>query len=88
MRILALAILAIAAVSMAGSARAQTYDPDYPVCMHVYAPTTYYQCTYTTLAQCAATASGRAAQCTPNPYFANAYAEPPLRRHQRLHRVD
>ncbi|SHM03272.1 hypothetical protein SAMN05444159_7498 [Bradyrhizobium lablabi] len=33
MRILALAILTIAAVSAAPLARAQTYDPAYPVCL-------------------------------------------------------
>jgi IstB-like ATP binding protein len=35
MRILALAILAIGTVSI-GPAAAQTYDPAYPVCLHVY----------------------------------------------------
>src|ERR1044071_1276512 len=35
MRILALAILAIAAASAAAPAQAQTYDPNYPVCLHV-----------------------------------------------------
>jgi hypothetical protein len=34
MRILALAILAIGTVSI-GPAAAQTYDPAYPVCLHV-----------------------------------------------------
>ena len=36
MRILALAILAIGAASAAAPAQAQTYDPNYPVCLHVY----------------------------------------------------
>jgi hypothetical protein len=36
MRILALAILTIATASAAPSARAQTYDPKYPVCLQVY----------------------------------------------------
>ncbi|SRR5713101_424233 len=35
MRILALAVLAIGTVSI-GPAAAQTYDPAYPVCLHVY----------------------------------------------------
>ena len=82
MRILALAILAIATVSIASPARAQTYDPDYPVCMHVYGDPTYYECHFTSLPQCAATASGRAAQCVINPYFANA-EEPMGPRHRR-----
>jgi hypothetical protein len=35
-RIPALAILMIATVLAAAPARAQTYDPAYPVCLHVY----------------------------------------------------
>ena len=46
MRNLALAILALATVSVAGPAAAQTYDPAYPVCLHVYGPITYYECSY------------------------------------------
>jgi uncharacterized protein DUF3551 len=72
MRNLALAILAGAMVSMAGPAAAQTYAPGYPVCLHVYGPLTYYECRYTSLAQCNESASGRAAQCVLNPYVANA----------------
>jgi hypothetical protein len=83
MRGLALALLAISAVSAAGPARAQTYDPRFPVCLHVYGPATYYECYYTTLAQCAASASGRAAQCVLNPYVARAYVGPPLLHHRR-----
>jgi hypothetical protein len=83
MRVLALALLAISAVSAAGPARAQTFDPRFPVCLHVYGPTTYYECYFTTLAQCAASASGRAAQCVLNPYVASAYVEPPRLRHHR-----
>ena len=37
MRILALAVAAIGIVSMA-PATAQTYDPAYPICLHVGAP--------------------------------------------------
>jgi hypothetical protein len=44
MRNLALAILTTATVSMAGPAAAQTYDPSYPVCLHVYGLITYYEC--------------------------------------------
>jgi len=79
MRNLALAILALATVAVAGPAAAQTYDPAYPVCLHVYGRITYYECNFTSLAQCAASASGRAAQCEINPYYANAGP----RRHQR-----
>jgi Protein of unknown function (DUF3551) len=60
MRILALAILAIGMVSAAGQARAQTYDPAFPICMHVTVwGGPYEDCTYYTMAQCAQSASGR-----------------------------
>jgi len=80
MRILALAILAIGTTSAAAPARAQTYGGGYPVCLHVYGPATYYECSYTSIPQCNASASGRAAQCVVNPYFANAYQDRPVRR--------
>ena len=70
MRNLAMAMLALATVSVAGPATAQTYDPAYPVCLHVYGRITYWECRYTSLAQCAGSASGRAAQCEINPYYA------------------
>ena len=80
MRILALAALAIGAASVAAPAQAQTYDPNYPVCLHVYGPITYYECNYTSIPQCNISASGRAAQCVVNPYMANAYQDRPVRR--------
>jgi Protein of unknown function (DUF3551) len=87
MRGLALAILAIGTVSAAGPAAAQTYAPGYPVCLHVYGRANYYECRYTSLAQCNATASGRSAQCVENPYFASAYEQPagPRHRHRRVY---
>jgi Protein of unknown function (DUF3551) len=78
----ALAILAIGTVSAAGPAAAQTYAPGYPVCLHVYGRANYYECSYTSLAQCNLTASGRSAQCVNNPYIASAYEEPPGPRHR------
>jgi hypothetical protein len=71
MRILALAILTVATASVAPSARAQTYDPAYPVCLHVYKFGGYYECRYTSLPQCNMSASGRGALCVVNPYYAN-----------------
>ena len=78
MRIPALAILAIGAASAAVPAQAQTYDPNFPVCLHVYGPITYYECRYTSLPQCNTSASGRAAQCVLNPYA--AYQDRPVRK--------
>jgi hypothetical protein len=41
--------------------------------MHVIGlGTSYYDCHFTTLAQCAASASGRSAQCGANPFYAGA----------------
>jgi hypothetical protein len=73
MRIPALAALVIGAISVTAPAQAQTYGAGYPVCLHVYGPLNYYECSYTSLPQCNASASGRAAQCMVNPYLANAY---------------
>ena len=88
MRIPALTILTIATVLTAAPARAQTYDPAYPVCLHVYQQwgSHYYDCSYTSLPQCNASASGRAAQCVINPYFAGV-EEPraAYRRHRRVY---
>jgi Protein of unknown function (DUF3551) len=68
-RIFALTILAIG--TMLTTAHAQTYDPSYPVCLHVYGPDRYIECAYTSLPQCSASASGRSADCVINPLFAS-----------------
>ena len=71
MRILVCTVLTIAAVLVAAPLRAQTYDPNYPVCIQTYAiGGGSIDCSFTSLAQCAASASGRPAQCYNNPYFA------------------
>ena len=85
--VLLLTVLAVGVMSVAPPARAQTYDPRYPVCLHVYGRISYYECTYTSLPQCNMSASGRSAQCVINPYFAHASQEPYARRYKR-HRVD
>ena len=74
MRIPALAMLTIAAALTVTPAAAQTYDPKYPVCLQVYQGFVdyYFECAYTSLAQCRMSASGRAAQCVINPYYAGA----------------
>jgi hypothetical protein len=77
MRILALAMSTVGVVSAVGPARAQTYDPAYPVCLHLYGRAGEgYECRYTSLPQCAMSASGRAAQCVINPYFAHPTKKP------------
>lgn len=71
MRILALAMLTAAAVAAAAPARAQTYNPRYPVCIKQIQ--TFggerIECAYTSLEQCNATALGLPAQCIENPYY-------------------
>jgi hypothetical protein len=85
MRILALAILTVATVLTATPTLAQTYDPRYPVCLQIYQGFTdyYFECGYTSLAQCNMSASGRAAQCVVNPYYAGGKASPGRRDRQR-----
>ncbi|MFL6790566.1 MAG: DUF3551 domain-containing protein [Bradyrhizobium sp.] len=83
MRILALAILTITTVLTTAPARTQTYDPAYPVCLRAHGH--YYECRYTSLPQCNASASGRAALCVINPYFASAGEAPDYRRHRRVY---
>ena len=77
MRIIAPATLIIGMLAATALAQAQTYDPAYPVCMHVYGRIVYYDCRYVSIPQCRAAASGRAGQCDVNPYFAG---EPSVRR--------
>jgi hypothetical protein len=67
----AMACVALAAAALAATpACAQTYDPAYPVCMQVYGLQNYISCRYASMEQCRMLASGRAAQCIVNPYFA------------------
>ncbi|MES2196945.1 MAG: DUF3551 domain-containing protein [Pseudomonadota bacterium] len=74
MRVAALAIVTIAAILTAAPARAQTYDPNYPVCLEAYGDDgSVIECGFTSLAQCAQAASGgRSGLCINNPYFAGA----------------
>ena len=82
MRNLALAILTIAASLTATSARAQTYGGASPFCLRwAYS----YDCSYASLSQCNASASGRTAQCFSNPYFASAQGPAGYWRHRRAY---
>ncbi|MBR0732589.1 DUF3551 domain-containing protein [Bradyrhizobium japonicum] len=89
MRLPILTLTAIAALFASADADAQTYDPRYPVCMHVYTSGgrggggDYYDCSFTSIPQCRATASGRAASCDLNPYYAFDEPPPPPRRRQK-----
>lgn len=74
MRTLALTILTMGIVLTAGHARAQRYDPAFPVCLYVvsFGATPYYRCSYATMDQCRASANGQ--MCVLNPYYAGATA--------------
>ena len=80
MRIAALATLTAAALLTAAPARAQTYDPAYPVCIQTYGHDgRFIECGFNSMAQCAGSASGRAAQCITNPFYGGARTRNPRR---------
>ncbi|MBR0693321.1 DUF3551 domain-containing protein [Bradyrhizobium lablabi] len=89
MRVLTSSVLLLAIMTV--PMQAQTYDPRYPVCMKVYDAAfgggERYDCSFTSLPQCRATASGRPAMCELNPYFARAQArrDGTYRRHQQIY---
>jgi hypothetical protein len=73
MRVLAGPVLALAMTLAAASAQAQTYDPNYPICLQSFGRSgNTISCSYASMVQCRWSASGRAAQCITNPYFAGA----------------
>ena len=73
MRISALMILTAVTVLTSAPAPAQTFGGNYPVCIQNYRwGGSDIDCRFTSMAQCAATASGLSAQCLINPYYANA----------------
>ena len=55
-----------------GTPPARAAGTQYPVCLHVYGPVTYDDCSYVSLAQCAPSAVGRSAQCMANPFHVPA----------------
>jgi Protein of unknown function (DUF3551) len=71
MRVLAWTIVWIATNLASTVSQAQTYDPNYPVCIQAYGiGGSHIDCSYRSLSQCQASASGLSAQCFANPYFA------------------
>jgi hypothetical protein len=68
----AMALTILGAMALSAPAKAQTYNPAYPVCLQVYQSFVdyYFECAYQTMGQCQASASGRAASCVINPYYA------------------
>ena len=79
MRGLVLLIAATTIVLAASPSSAQRYDPAYPVCLQIYQGSMvdyYFECAYRTMAQCQASASGRAASCVVNPYYGKGKPAP------------
>ena len=74
MRTLALMILTMGMALAAGQARAQRYDPAFPVCLYVvpWGGGAYYNCSYYTMDQCRTSANGQ--MCSLNPYYAGPTA--------------
>ncbi|WP_312015378.1 DUF3551 domain-containing protein [Bradyrhizobium manausense] len=83
MRNWTLTILTVSLALTAGHARAQRYDPAFPVCLNVVSSGTspYYRCSYRTMDECRASANGQT--CVLNPYYAGATAKGNNRRHSR-----
>jgi len=54
---------------VATPARAQTYDPRYPVCLQTFGPLQGIDCSYTSIQQCKFATGIRASQCIRNPYY-------------------
>jgi hypothetical protein len=81
-------IMAIGTWLAASPADAQKYDPRYPVCMHTWTGgprgggSDYFDCSFASLEQCRATASGLAATCDVNPYYAGNQPPPPRGRYR------
>jgi len=73
MRTITGSILIITAMLAASPAHAQAYDPSHPICLQVYGISgRAISCDFASMAQCEASASGRAAQCIVNPFYAGA----------------
>jgi len=88
MRILQWTIVGVGMFLADAPAAAQTYDPRYPVCLQVYdRDSGHIACVYTSLAQCAMSASAISAQCLINPFFRHEYKKRPGRVHRGRHRV-
>jgi len=69
MRYLVLALLAGSGLAIAGIAPAAAVGTHYPFCMQGRDAPGLSDCTYTSYAQCEATASGRFLTCMANPFF-------------------
>jgi hypothetical protein len=87
MRILQWIVVGAGMFLAAAPAASQTYDPRYPVCLQVFdRDGGHIACVYTSLAQCAMSASGISAQCLVNPFYRHDRKRPG-RVHRGRHRL-
>jgi Protein of unknown function (DUF3551) len=64
-----LALLAVSGLAVLGTAPAQAIGTRYPFCIQGNEYPALSNCTFTSYAQCEATASGRFLYCMENPYY-------------------
>ena len=70
MRGLVWSVLGIGMMFAASPASAQTYDPNYPVCMEAYGSDgSHIECYFTSMAQCKEGTVGFPGVCFNNPYY-------------------
>ena len=69
MRNLTLALLAAGGLAFVGTAPAEAVGTRYPFCIQGDEYPGLSNCSFTSYAQCQATASGRVLQCIENPYY-------------------
>lgn len=81
----ALPLAALAMFTACTPAPAQTYDPAFPFCMHVFGDLEgeRMDCVFSAWNQCTAAASGRAATCVVNPYYTAKKSAPGRRSKQK-----
>ncbi|MBR0715933.1 DUF3551 domain-containing protein [Bradyrhizobium liaoningense] len=81
MRLLRWIIPTFTTILAVAPATAQRYDSQSPVCLQRWGQSgsTYIDCSYTSLEQCRATASGLSATCFANPYGPQTHQAPPGR---------
>ena len=72
--LIAASALALSALATIGTAPAEARASGYPVCLHGQTTLGVFDCSYTSIAQCKATASGTGDFCDVNPeYIARGY---------------
>jgi hypothetical protein len=66
-----IALVAMSLVTLVKPTIAQTYAPEYPICLQIYdeGGGYRYECLYDNFWQCNLTAYGRSAECVVNPFF-------------------